>query len=991
MQTRPATGDGADASSIYPPELAQQERALIAARRAALDLPHVGGTAPAVGLALSGGGIRSATFSLGLLQALARHRLIRNIDYLSTVSGGGYIGSFFGKLFQTSGGTPAYNCKNVTETLAQPHSAPLNWLRENGRYMAPRGGGDYLLAAAVIARNWVGMHFVIGVTLLTIFLAANTLRAGMWGLPRWSEWEQLLRTWSFAHLQASPYLAFPALCFALALVPLCWAYWLTQSRQKARSDSVIDRLLAWVNFPLLTSLLLLLLAAVQLGWIGMHAGFADFTHAPATGGGAWAALLLLDVLSIVLWFGHSFAASLTTATPTGAAVISAKLPIDGPAAAQETSAKGNRFHAWENRPHSAEATTRNRLSNWLAVALGCFIASLVFTLVDSLGQTAYDAWDDMHGQTPTLGAAAGALVVIARYLSPLLSKAISSQSKLIRIPSTIIFTLAGCGLALLVMVVWCALAHALLWAGDAPGAAEPAFSPVFWRLTGGVLLCLLTGQTLTFLNLSSIHQFYEAHLRRAYLGAASPRRISALAGAHGLPAARLNRDVTRDTGDDDLPWRAYRPEKSGGPIHFINVTANETVAAKSNLVNRDRKGLCFAVGPCGISVGREDHAVWKDEPANARERRIPGDNQAIVAVSCPVDDVSIFGRPDAGPGFKLELPTLAKWLAISGAAFTTGLGAQTSLGLSLLLSLSNVRLGYWWDSGIDPHKRNYDFSAAERPPLLSVWLEKLFSTQLYLSDEMVARFHGPQRQRWYLSDGGHFENTGAYELIRRRLPFIIISDNGRDENYTFEDLGNLVRKARIDFDAEIRFLSGDELRKRLGDKPDAHSGEPGFRSREAALDEGEKPRPRFDSEATATADDTPDTRACNEPDDDPGGDLSSTGIGTLAKLPRSAAAGLDGASYSRCHATLAEVFYDSAEQPGSLLLIVKPSLIGDEPADVLQYHALHPEFPQESTLDQFFDEAQWESYRKLGYHIGNQLFGAAAAKGTWLPESMRRP
>src|SRR6267143_4418186 len=45
------------------------------------------------GLALSGGGIRSATFNLGVLQALASLKLLRKIDYLSTVSGGGYIGS----------------------------------------------------------------------------------------------------------------------------------------------------------------------------------------------------------------------------------------------------------------------------------------------------------------------------------------------------------------------------------------------------------------------------------------------------------------------------------------------------------------------------------------------------------------------------------------------------------------------------------------------------------------------------------------------------------------------------------------------------------------------------------------------------------------------------------------------------------------------------------------------------------------------------------
>src|SRR5262249_7773400 len=48
-----------------------------------------------MGLAFSGGGIRSATFNLGMLQSLARLNLLSKFDYLSTVSGGGYIGSWF--------------------------------------------------------------------------------------------------------------------------------------------------------------------------------------------------------------------------------------------------------------------------------------------------------------------------------------------------------------------------------------------------------------------------------------------------------------------------------------------------------------------------------------------------------------------------------------------------------------------------------------------------------------------------------------------------------------------------------------------------------------------------------------------------------------------------------------------------------------------------------------------------------------------------------
>ena len=46
------------------------------------------------GLAFSGGGIRSATLNLGVVQALAKKGIFKYVDYLSTVSGGGYIGSW---------------------------------------------------------------------------------------------------------------------------------------------------------------------------------------------------------------------------------------------------------------------------------------------------------------------------------------------------------------------------------------------------------------------------------------------------------------------------------------------------------------------------------------------------------------------------------------------------------------------------------------------------------------------------------------------------------------------------------------------------------------------------------------------------------------------------------------------------------------------------------------------------------------------------------
>src|SRR5262245_687382 len=129
----------------YPLGLRSREEEFIASRRGTAGLSDLQKSQPVIGLAVSGGGIRSATFCLGVLRALARgksddaHRIsLRSIDLLSTVSGGGYIGAFLGALFSRDGATP----ESVEKQLASSNSQAVHWLRENGRYLAPNGSGD---------------------------------------------------------------------------------------------------------------------------------------------------------------------------------------------------------------------------------------------------------------------------------------------------------------------------------------------------------------------------------------------------------------------------------------------------------------------------------------------------------------------------------------------------------------------------------------------------------------------------------------------------------------------------------------------------------------------------------------------------------------------------------------------------------------------------------------------------------------------------------
>jgi len=362
--------------------------------------------------------------------------------------------------------------------------------------------------------------------------------------------------------------------------------------------------------------------------------------------------------------------------------------------------------------------------------------------------------------------------------------------------------------------------------------------------------------------------------------------------------------------------------------HLINVTINETIDGRSQVQQQDRKGLGLALGPWGLSAGSRHHVVVPlgDETKMPEEPPI----LAIYPERKTGNEFRVFDYPEGPPRFSGEALPVGTWLSISGAAFSTGTGMRTSLGLSLLAGLANVRLGRWWDSGVVREK------PARRKTSLRIEdaFARLFPVQTYLLDEFLARFPGTARRHWYLSDGGHSENMGGYELLRRRLRFILIVDAEMDADFGFGGLANLVRKARIDFGAEVRFLTEDQLTEVVAGEVRPYVGTL------AQLRRG-------------------DWRDVPEDESQPHGRLE--------------AAGREG--FSLAHAALARVTYAGDPEASSWLLYVKPTLTGREPVDVLEYHTAHPIFPHETTADQFFDEAQWESYRRLGEYIADVLFG----------------
>src|SRR5262249_40388369 len=83
---------------------------------------------------------------------------------------------------------------------------------------------------------------------------------------------------------------------------------------------------------------------------------------------------------------------------------------------------------------------------------------------------------------------------------------------------------------------------------------------------------------------------------------------------------------------------------------------------------------------------------------------------------------------------------------------------------------------------------------------------------------------------------------------------------------------------------------------------------------------------------------------------------------------------------ARCHCAVGAIRYDEVDPDGVVgtLVFIRAGLSGDEPTDIRNYAINNPPFPHQSTLNQFFDEAQFESYRGLGFHIGLSVFAEAA-------------
>ena len=281
--------------------------------------------------------------------------------------------------------------------------------------------------------------------------------------------------------------------------------------------------------------------------------------------------------------------------------------------------------------------------------------------------------------------------------------------------------------------------HATAWLLG--GRQDQLADPNSWRVQLFVV-AFLTGVMLLFgivigffinANKFSLHATYRNRLIRAYLAASRTMRSPNL--------------FTGFDPEDNIKLGDLAAEK---PLHVLNGALN---------------------------IVRGQQLAWQQRKA---------ESFTMSRLHCGSYKVGY--RPSAKYG---EAITLGTAMAISGAAANPNMGYHSSPVLGLLMTLFNVRLGWWLGNPGSPGAKTW----RRKGPQYSVG--PLFSEAIGNTTDLYKYVN--------LSDGGHFENLGLYEMVLRRCHFIVVSDGGEDPECAYADLGEAVRKIRIDFGIPIEF------------------------------------------------------------------------------------------------------------------------------------------------------------------------------------------
>ena len=862
-------------------------------------------------LCLSGGGIRSATFALGVLQGLAQRGSLERFDYLSTVSGGGYIGSWLTALVYwahqnangtgTSGSDAAADALRKLSANGQPFNggnrepAAVRHLRAFSNYLTPQYG---LLSAD----TWTVVATYVRNLLLTWLLLVPLLFAGLL-LPRIAVAIVTTRNTSFVQQTA--------LLFAgIVLVGLAIAYMGTQlpsSDPKRRGQ---------------TSFLYRCLLPLVLSGVAMTTfwSWLPFAREPER-----------DLMPALWWFvGFGVVAHIFGSVGTWLVVVTRVARRDG---------------SWWTRVKAVFGKVLRKVVGLFAVVivgaaggalggllvieidplydpvkypslyvmfampvyLGCFGAAGML-LAGILSKWTNDddrewwsragawivivmlGWIAISGivlygplaiaYAPKVLAATGGVAGLYAVLFGSSSKSKATQQKngveATQSKYDVALKLAA-PLTLVLLLSALSFGTDRLLAAATPSSSieaatnhetkrmEEALDPrrgdasgdATFRHASAVHHAVLTQSTLRELgawfigamllttilselinpNRFSLHAMYRNRLIRAYLGASRPQRSPHPFTGFDPEDNLYMRQLAYPSRQKNAPRGHAHPNR---PFHVVNIALN--LVRGKNLAWQERKAQSFTVSP----LHSGNHHLGYRESAE-------------------------YGGKDHG----ISLGTA---VTISGAAASPNMGYNSSPVVTFLMTLFNARLGWWLGN---PGKVG-DTTYRHEFPRWSMWW--LLAEAFGLTDA--------DSKYVYLSDGGHFENLGIYEMVLRRCRFILVTDGGADPDCTFEDLANALRKIYIDLGIPIEFDAG------------------------------------------------PPPMVARTTDKKVGGRY-----------------------------VVARIRYKEVDGPQAhdgFLIYVKATLCYDEPPDVTQYASASPQFPHEPTSDQWFSETQFESYRALG-------------------------
>ncbi|HXT21480.1 MAG TPA: patatin-like phospholipase family protein [Thermoanaerobaculia bacterium] len=852
-------------------EVIEAEKVSIDQRRAGQKQPLLADNPTTWGLCLSGGGIRSATFGLGVLQAFAKHNLLARFDYLSTVSGGGFIGSCLtsllsrprgsktrepwryeigldGKTFPLTGLSPEEPDRLAADTRLHVRNQ-MHHLRTHSEYLMSHRGilsRDVLRAVGQICG---GIAYTLTIYVLLLVLSVTLLHVLVSTLD-----PDLRLLEPKAAIAVKPDLE--GLKYVKAFFAEAWR----QRIQVPLVEIATAANLKWSGIALLAGFAW---AGAWLLWLERRLerlardGDEDFTVQRAGWSAddereahvVWrfnvASVLIATALTAAVSAKHTgFATSRLwhsgLALPVAFAVggVAAMLLLVG---LYETFSR----HV-DSRRDRRRRSLRGAMigSAWLGL-FGAAGTPLFLIAVAALGNLPFKLFEAL-------------LMLAVGYLLARKPTAKAGLFGALRLGARPVLTAVTVAFLLITIA---GISQALLWAYG--------LSPVTAPLTA-LATCLAAAAVLALVgiaidaNRASPHYFYRDRLTEAYLQTTSPvlRRDGA-----GLEDLQQGKPVTLLRNDEDLLLRNAGVEVDGqggrrqhGPYHLVVAALNLRGSDELNRRSFLSDHFLFSPGFVGSSV-------------------------------------TGFARTDDYEGGQVRL---ARTMAISGAAVASAAGMNSFWAQSFFATLFNVRLGYWMENPWWEARRRV---LGKRSPRFPFW-------PAYLLRELSGKTHA-RGKLINLSDGGHTgDNLGLLPLLERRCNFIVIADAEADAAHGFGSFMNAVRMAQVELDVEIDVDLGPIQRRKKQDE---------------------------------------------------GYELSESAV-AFGKIHYPERTGADGKTVT---------------PPEGRLVYVKAAAarfaFGSEgtplPVHVTAYLRENDTFPHQGTVDQFFDDAQFESYRALGFHV----------------------